>query len=513
MTILSNQIIRAILSLCLFTTSFAKATDYHIDSRTGNDANPGTEATRPWKSLTKVNSMTFQPGDSILFAAGSRYTGLLSPNGRGQKGKPIRIDHYGRGSLPLIEAQGEHPAALLLKNVDCWEVRHLELSNTGPTAIAGRYGILISNDLIPVARHFVLQDLLVRDVNGSVQKQPDSSAAIYVTQGGSNFRFDEILIAGNIIRNCSRNGIVIKGGPLRGPDWNPSTKVIIRKNLIEGVGGDGILPTSCKAPLVEWNIMRDCPRLGEECGAAAGMWPWACDDALFQFNEVSGHKAWVDAQAYDCDYSCHNTTYQYNLSYDNEGGFMLLCSPGIQNKGWLKDNAINQGSRVQCNLSINDGSRTTAGKKHYFSPTFSITGNSTQDTVIEGNLIIIPKKPDPKMDTKLFHFGTWGGNSAINTRIVKNTFILLDGQEGTFEIDKTARRTLIEANTFYGKVTSPSPSPHVIDKSNRYLNTTPIEVTLTGSAEKLTTFKRFLAVKQNPQEKKGIKIKWITLGR
>lgn len=507
---LSNHSFRAILSLYLFTTSFAKAIDYHIDSRTGNDGNPGTEATRPWKSISKVNAMIFQPGDRILFAAGSRYTGFLSPKGRGLEGKPIRIDQYGEGPRPLIEAQGAHPSALLLKNVDYWEVRHLELSNTGPTPAAGRYGIIISNDLIPIARHFVLQHLLVRDVNGSVKKQADSSAAIFVTQEDkSERRFDKILIAENTIRNCSRNGIVIKGGPLRGPDWNPSTKVIIRKNLIEGVGGDGILPTSCKAPLVEWNIMRDCPRLGEEGDAAAGMWPWACDDALFQFNEVSGHKAWIDAQAYDCDYSCRNTTYQYNLSYDNEGGFMLLCSPGIHGKGWLKENALNHDSRVQYNLSINDGSRTTEGKKPFFSPTFSITGNSTQNTIIQGNLIIIPKKLNPKMDTKLFHFGTWGGKSAVNTRIIQNTFVLLDGQKGTFEIDKTARKTVIEKNTFHGTVAPPSASPQVIDKDNRYLNTTPTEVTLTGPAEKLATFKQFLAAKGNPQEKKGIKIKWL----
>jgi hypothetical protein len=502
--------IRAILGVFLLATPIARAADYHVDSRTGNDANPGTQSNRPWKSLAKVNATTFQPGDRILFVAGSRYTGILSPKGRGEKEKPIRIDRYGHGPLPLIEAQGAHPAAVHLKNVDYWEVRNLELSNTGPTPTAGRYGILISNDLIPVARHFILQDLLVRDVNGAVKKQPGASAAIFVTQEGKpERRFDGILIAGNTIRNCSRNGIVIQGGPLRGANWNPSTRVIIRNNLIEGVGGDGILPTACKAPLVEWNVMRECTRLGEEGGAAAGMWPWACDDALFQFNEVSGHKAWIDAQAYDCDYSCRNTTYQFNLSYDNEGGFMLVCSPGIRGKGWLKENALNHDSRVQYNLSINDGSRTTGGKQHYFSPTFSITGNSTQNTLIQGNIIILPRKPDPRMDTRLFHFGTWGGKSAVNTRIIQNTFVLPDGQKGTFGVDPTARGTVIEQNTFYGTVAPPAASKHLIDIDNRFLNTTPTEVTLPGPAEKLATFQKFLATKGNPQEKQGIKIKWL----
>lgn len=501
-----------LLVLILMGGDPIRAADYHVDSRFGDDHNPGTLTTRPWKSLKKVNSTIFKPGDRILFAAGSRYSGILKPKGHGKKGQPISIGSFGKGPRPVIEAKGAHPAALLLKNIDHWEVRGLELSNTGKSRVAGRFGVLVSNDLIPVARHIVLQDLLVRDVNGAFKKENDSGAAILVTQEGkSDRRFDDILIAGNTIRNCSRNGIVIKGGPLRGPNWNPSTGVVIRRNLIEGVGGDGILPTTCKAPLVEWNVMRKCARLGKAGGAAAGMWPWACDDALFQFNEVSGHKAWIDAQAYDCDYSCRNTTFQYNLSYDNEGGFMLICSPGIHGKGWLKENAVNQGSRIRYNLSINDGSRTTNGEKHFFSPPFSITGNSTQDTLIEKNLIIIPKKKDPKIDTNLLHFGTWGGKSAVNTRIRENIFLLKPGQRGTFAFHKTARQTLLENNTFIGNVTPLKPFPHVTTKNNRFSKKAPDEVVIEGSKDELKTFRRFLATKGNPQDKSGVEIRWVPL--
>lgn len=488
----------------------AHAADYHIDSRTGDDHHPGTQPTQPWRSIAKVNSITFKPGDRILFAAGSNYTGSLKPLGRGAEKQAIQIDRFGEGPKPSIHAQGQHRAALILENVDHWEIRNLELSNTGKSRKPGRYGILVSNETIPIAQHLVLQNLLVRDVNGAFKKDTSSSAAIFITQKGkTNRRFDQILIADNVIRNCSRNGIVIKGGPLRGPKWNPSTGIIIRKNLIEGVGGDGILPTNCKAPLVEWNTMRNCPRLGKEGGAAAGMWPWACDDALFQFNEVSGHKAWIDAQAYDCDYSCRNTVFQYNLSYDNEGGFMLICSPGIHSKGWLKENALNHGSRIRYNLSLNDGSRTTRGEKHFFSPVFSITGNSTQDTLIQSNLIIIPKKPDPRIDTRLIHFGTWGGKSAVNTRFRSNTFVLLEEQKGSFGFHKTSRKTVIENNTFHGRVSPLTKRPHHTLQNNHFLPSPSTEVTIKGPQLELDTFRKFLAAKGNPQTKHGIKIKWL----
>ena len=61
---------------------------------------------------------------------------------------------------------------------------------------------------------------------------------------------------------------------------------------------------------------------------AAGIWPWDCDNSIIQFNEVSGVKGTKDGQAFDSDYRCRNSLFQYNYSHDNEGGFMLICSPG-----------------------------------------------------------------------------------------------------------------------------------------------------------------------------------------
>ena len=64
-------------------------TTYYIDSETGDDARPGTSLEMPWKSLRKVNSVTFAAGDKILFKAGSRYTGLRSAvRGNGPSSSP-----------------------------------------------------------------------------------------------------------------------------------------------------------------------------------------------------------------------------------------------------------------------------------------------------------------------------------------------------------------------------------------------------------------------------------------
>ena len=49
----------------------ALATTYYVDSTQGDDANPGTNATTPWKSLSKINRTDFKPGDHILLHNGS----------------------------------------------------------------------------------------------------------------------------------------------------------------------------------------------------------------------------------------------------------------------------------------------------------------------------------------------------------------------------------------------------------------------------------------------------------
>ena len=492
----------------LLGSACTNAANYHFDANNGNDSSLGTSPEQAWRSLEKAGSIHLKPGDKLLFKAGERWSGQLSLQGGGTPEAPVKIGSYGEGGRPRIDGEGKAQAAIFLKNVQGIEIRDLELTNLGSERKPGRFGLQLKNDSPPVARHIVIENLYVHDVNGALPKTHFSGAAIQLdVPKDKPVRFDGILIENCHIKHCSRNGILIGGGQFR-QNWNPSTNVVIRNNLIEGVGGDGIVPSYCDGALVEWNTMRDCLRYGEEGEAAAGIWPFSCDNTILQFNEVSGHKAWVDGQAFDCDYNCNNTTYRFNYSHGNEGGFMLFCSPGIRKSGWLVHNAWNKGSVVRHNLSINDGSRTTAGKDHYFSPVFSLTGETTQDSLIQGNLVIIPKKADPKMDTDLIRFGTWGGKAPVNTLIRDNVFVLAPGQKGTFTFE-TAKKVTIEGNHFFGEVDVVAPKPEIHVKDNIFRRETPERVQIRGTAQDLETFRSFLEKKGNPQQKHGIAIDWI----
>ena len=58
------------VSLMVPSALFPKARTFYVDSARGNDAGSGLTPEAPWKTLTKVNSTVFQPGDRILFKSG-----------------------------------------------------------------------------------------------------------------------------------------------------------------------------------------------------------------------------------------------------------------------------------------------------------------------------------------------------------------------------------------------------------------------------------------------------------
>ncbi len=92
--------------------SIRPARVFYISSINGKDSNSGLSSKYPWKSLSKVNSYKFQPGDFILFEKGTKYYGKLAIESSGIKDKPITIGAYGEGDRPLISGIGEVPNAL-----------------------------------------------------------------------------------------------------------------------------------------------------------------------------------------------------------------------------------------------------------------------------------------------------------------------------------------------------------------------------------------------------------------
>jgi len=414
---MKNKILSLLLLLLISNIIVAK--NYYVNSEIGSDSNSGKSELKPWKTLWKVNNHVFKPGDKILFAAGTSYQGQLAPKGAGKKGNPIQIDQYGQGSKPAIHGNGWKEYTVLLYNIEYWEVRNLEITNQGKSSKAKRRGVIVRAENFGDCHHIILEGLEIHHVNGLLEKKKGGGAGILWENKGKKVktRFIDLQILNNYIHHCERNAINSKGNILR-TNWHPSLGVVIRGNLIENVPGDGIVPIGCDGAIIEFNVIRKGLDVMLEGDAAAGIWPWSSDNTLIQFNEVSDHRAKWDGQSYDADFNCIGSVFQYNYSFDNWGGFMLICNNG--SKLGQPINIGTKDTKIRYNLSINDGLRPyKAHNKRFFSPIFHITG-PVENTSIHHNIIIIPEKPVAAIENTLLEFGDWGRAYPTLTKFKNN---------------------------------------------------------------------------------------------
>ncbi len=280
-------------------------------------------------------------------------------------------------------------------------------------------------------RQIHLSDLYVHDVNGDLRKSHEGCGIFFQAMGGNHSRFEGLTIENCHVVRTDRNGICQR----RRDGADRSTGVVIRRNLLEDIGGDAIKPWGCNGALVEHNVVRGARTRCEDY--AAGIWPWDCDDTVIQFNEVSGVKGIKDGQAFDSDYRCRNSVFQYNYSHDNEGGFMLICSPG---------DSYCEGTVIRYNISQNDGINTAR--------VFQISGNC-QNTRIYNNVIYITTE----QDLPLLQFKDWNKGNPRDVYFYNNIFYV-DGRV-TYKWGES-RNVVFAHNVFYGDHVDPPRDAHAV---------------------------------------------------
>ncbi|MCD6597500.1 MAG: right-handed parallel beta-helix repeat-containing protein [Bacteroidales bacterium] len=483
------------LFLFFYSVSCVNISEYYVDAENGNDTNSGHTPESAWSTLEKVNQTVFQPGNKILFKAGSSWNGQLELKGSGNAEAPIQINKYGEGKNPAIHGNGEKLHTLLLHNIEFWEVRNLEITNTGENRVAKRRGVTVSAENFGDCHHIILDSLEVHHVNGSLVKSNGGGSAIIWKNSGDSIktRFIDLQITNCHLHHCGRNGINSRGNTSR-EKWYPSLEVLIRNNLLEQIPGDGIVPIGTDGAIVEYNVMRDCPDILSHEEAAAGIWPWSSDNTLIQYNEVSGHKAKWDGQGFDSDYNCNGTIIQYNYSHDNYGGFLLVCNDGSslgQNHNIGTNNTI-----IRYNVSINDGIRPYPTKREgWFSPNMHITG-PVENTKIYNNIFIIPQKLQQNIDKTIIEMDNWGGSWPENTWFANNIFYV--GEKADF-VSKGDNGTIFTNNCFYGEFENIPVDTAVIFENPQFVN-------VDASGDGFEVLKNFMLLNTTVLKDKGISI-------
>ncbi len=357
----------SIVPLGITEVAHASGTTYYVDSVAGNDNNNGTSTSTPWKTLTKVNGTTFQPGDEILFKSGSSWNGQLYPKGSGSSsGGVITIDKYGTGNKPIINGQGLVDSVVYLYNQQYWEIRNLEITNTnGSIESQGDIkGIYIVADNGTTINHIHIDSCYIHDVNGIKNISKNAGGIRVVVTGSAATSYNNLRIVNNEVKDVGGIGIATHSSRSNRFDigigsgsWIGWTNVYVGNNVINRTGRNGMIIRVATDPIMEYNLLA----FTSEWDYGNSMFNFNTDGAVMQYNEAYGNTARNgigsshDRGGFDADYNSRNTTIQYNYTHDNGFSYTIMRD-------------YNKGVVIRYNISQNDRLRII----HYGHGTFGL---------------------------------------------------------------------------------------------------------------------------------------------
>ena len=355
-----------------------------------NDLNlePGDTVLLKKGSVFEDQALKFTKEDSGTAEAPVK----ISTYGEGERPK-INTNGHGLWELnygtPLDNQnhkwKGTVSSSILIEDAEYLEIEGLELTNdrksTTDTEKDKAYNDAYAMDRTGVAGvakdngtvdHIVLNDLYIHDVTGNVYNKHMTNGGIYfivakpTNEGETGIaRYNDVQIRNCSLDTVNRWGIAVgytyqwrqfETGEL--PDATMakygSSNVVIENNYLNHVGGDAITTMYLDRPLIQYNVSENAaeqintkdysknqpsldangnPNGTQGVGAgrvAAGIWPWKCKNAIFQYNEcfktLNAASGNGDGQPWDADYG-DGTNYQYNYSHGNTASTIMFCGP------------------------------------------------------------------------------------------------------------------------------------------------------------------------------------------
>jgi hypothetical protein len=198
-----------------FTPTLYAAT-YYVNAINGNDENTGLIENFAWKTIAKVNTISFQPGDRILFMRNQSWTDGLSPRSSGISGQPIVFGAYGKGSQPIIGTEAKISINVYNKSYITIENIELKATERGFNAISDsvetKYGLTIQNCKIVSSAHGIyLNSVSGRFDTISITNNLITPGKTSNWQVGINFvsGISNFIIYGNTINPAGEDGIMI----------------------------------------------------------------------------------------------------------------------------------------------------------------------------------------------------------------------------------------------------------------------------------------------------------------
>lgn len=311
---------------------------YYV-SPSGNDNNNGTSTTTPWQSVAKVNAVTFQPGDRILFQGGQTFQGNLVVSAGGSSSAYIEYASYGTGRASIDAGTGT--GVYVYDKAYVW-IDSLIITGTwnastqsGNTGSGIEYYTDLSGGTQLGTCH-----VSYCDVSGF------GNTGIEFLSGpadGSQSGFGTIYAGYNSVHDNGICGMTTLGtqGTAGSTAYAFRSVYIGYNNVYNNLGvaaktdyhsGDGILVGDAGGGTIEHNVAYnngwDC---GSNNGGPAAIWCYDATGLTFQYNEAYGNGTGVgkaDGDGYDMDGGTTHCIMQYNYSHQNHAAGFLTWEYG-----------------------------------------------------------------------------------------------------------------------------------------------------------------------------------------
>ena len=344
---IAAAVLAAVLVIAAVPSAFAlePGTVYYVDSAGGNDANSGTSQSSAWRTVEKASSLTYLPGDKILFKAGGYFEGAFTARGSGTAQYPVVLGAYGdtaSAGKPMLTVKDER-TLITLNNVSGWTVENLDLSAPESRAIT------------LTAQGCVVTDLTVKncDIHDVWYYQTPTArgynSAVYIAANGLDTRIERLQLVDIDIRDCAY-GIHMGGNTI---EFSPELYVSPEQSysrflLFENVDMYNILYDAMAICSVDDLRIRNCALINTSLYTdyyTAPLWMHHANNVVVEYCEVAGSTNYKDGMTVDFDGWTTNSTYQYIYSHDNVR-FMQNCV--------YDDTTRNRNCTVRYCLSVND---------------------------------------------------------------------------------------------------------------------------------------------------------------
>lgn len=305
----------------------AQSVSYYVDSQNGSDQHSGRSIAKAWKTLRKLNTITFQKGDNIFLKRGQIFEGYLYLKGRGTAFHKIRLCAYGIGRRPIIQSKGYNYSVQML-NAQYWEITDIE------TTGGDRAGIFIgcTKDGL-ILNHIRVINCYVHNIGDTSKIDFDyskSTGGIIVVNGTFdsagkpvfyNSVLNDVIINDCTVRYNHRwTCISISSGKINDKRGNAN---YIKNCLAEYSSADGIRMNGVQNSFIEYCVMYRngaWPNFPGKNLGGLGAWFFDAENCTIQFCEASHvQAATTDGGAFDIDYWQKNSTVQYCYGHDCSG--------------------------------------------------------------------------------------------------------------------------------------------------------------------------------------------------